>query len=71
MASESIPPATVSAGSESQLFLLQPQPSEGEMTNPIVEDSQRREGKKSQYLIFLLEAMLDNFLRIIPKYFIV
>lgn len=69
MASEFIPPATVSADSESQLFLLQPQPSEGEMTNPIVEDSQRREGKKCHCFIFLLEAVLDNFLRIIPKCF--
>ena len=71
MASEFIPPATVSADSESKLFLLQPQPSEGEMTNTIVEDSQRREGTKSQFFIFLLEAMLDNFLRFIPKYFTV
>ena len=71
MASEFIPPATVSADSESQLFLLQPQPSEGEMTNPIIEDSQHRDGKKSQCFIFLVEAVQDNFHRITPKYFTV
>ena len=44
MASEYIPPAVVSVGAESQLFLIPPPPSEGEVSSGIVEDSPRREG---------------------------
>ena len=44
MAGEYSDPAALPADTESQLFLLQPPLSEGEMSNGVVEDSPRREG---------------------------
>lgn len=44
MASEYSDPAVLPADTESQLFLLQPPLSEGEISNGVVEDSPRREG---------------------------
>ena len=51
MASEYSDPAAVPADTESQLFLLQPPLSEGEMSNGVVEDSPRREGDYDLYLL--------------------
>ena len=51
MASEYSDPAAVPADTESQLFLLQPPLSEGEMSNGVVEDSPRREGDCDLYML--------------------
>lgn len=51
MASEYSDPAAVPADTESQLFLLQPPLSEGEMSNGVVEDSPRREGDYDLHML--------------------